>query len=147
MRNTQPLVQILAQPTDANTVPRLSAIRTAAMFRRWDQKYIDFIKKHCMKTFEVCVGDGVTTIEDPETGLVARSAFAPDISTAHAQHFGLTLPEGINERATHNPNLRVKPFMRRCFGVRSGNLIDEFQEGVRTANALVLSHIESMEQR
>ncbi|MDR1457454.1 MAG: hypothetical protein LBI47_01210 [Puniceicoccales bacterium] len=158
MRNAQPLVQAFAQPFDLGAFPELFVTPIGNMFREWSSERVDFIRNHCMKQFEECTGDGVTTIEDSNKVFVARSEFGPDISVKQAQDFGFILPGDIDERVRHNPNLKVKPLFIRCFGVGSGNTKDQILEGAKNilslptdrlelANSLILSHIESVQER
>lgn len=158
MRSTQSLAQVLAQPIDGGTFSELPATPLGDMFGIWSPKYVNFIRNHCMKRFEECVGNGVTTIEDLDKVFVARSEFAPDISVAQAQDFGFILPGNICDLMERNPNLKIKPLVIRCFGVGSGSTVAQIQEGAKNilslstdrltlSNALVLSHIESVRQR
>ncbi|MDR2603538.1 MAG: hypothetical protein LBC11_03190 [Puniceicoccales bacterium] len=162
MRCTQPLVRALARPGNdfftGGTFPELPAVLIDSILERWSPERVNFVQTHCMKRFEECVGDGVTTIEDPDKVFIARSEFAPDISVAQARTFGFVLPEDINERMRCNPNLRIKPLMVRCFGVGSGSTVEQILEGERNilssstdrlawANALIVSHIESIQER
>ncbi|MDR1233088.1 MAG: hypothetical protein LBJ75_02400 [Puniceicoccales bacterium] len=162
MQSARPLVQALVQQSDdfsnGRIFSELSTVPVGDMFERWGPEYVDFIKTHCMKPFEECVGDNVTIIEDPDKVFVARSEFAPDISIAQAQKFGFILPTDINERVRRNTNLKIKPLMIRCFGVGSGSTLDQIREGTKnilssstdrlaSANDLILSHIKSVQEK
>ncbi|MDR2777044.1 MAG: hypothetical protein LBB17_03330 [Puniceicoccales bacterium] len=161
MQKARPLVQALAQPSSefftGQTFPENHPVPISDMFQKWDPEYIEFIQTHCMKPFEWCVGPGVSNIEDPDKVFIARSEFAPDISVERAKRFKFILPSNIDERVKRNPNLKVRPLMIRCFGVGSGNTLKQIKEGagnvlslptdrLESANALILSHIESKQQ-
>jgi hypothetical protein len=162
MHSAEPLVRALVSSSDAFTsgkiFPEHPPVHIDDMFKEWSSERIDFVRAHCMKTLEECAGNGVTSIESSDKVFVARSELSPDISVIRAREFGFILPEGIDERMRCNPNLRIKPLIIRCFGVGSGSPLAQIQEGVsnvlalsadrlNSANTLVLSHIQSVQQR
>jgi hypothetical protein len=158
MNGAKVLVEAVVPLGNDSAFPELPIVHVDGIFNEWSPERIDFIRTHCMKTFEECTGNGVTTIEDSDKVFVARSELVPDISVTQAQKFGFILPENISERMRCNPNLKIKPLMIRCFGVGSGSTLAQIQEGARnilssptgrleSANALVLSHIELVRRR
>ncbi|MDR0742614.1 MAG: hypothetical protein LBE98_04085 [Puniceicoccales bacterium] len=150
MQGAKVLVQAVAPPADNSAFPEHPPVHIENMFKEWSPERIDFVRTHCMKPFEEC--EDTHHIESPDKVFVARSELGPDISVTRAREFGFILPKNIN------PNLRIIPLMIRCFGVGSGSTLAQIQEGARNilasqtdrvafANAMVLSHIQSVRQR
>ncbi|MDR2778928.1 MAG: hypothetical protein LBB16_01410 [Puniceicoccales bacterium] len=159
---TTSLTRIFAHPSEEfrhkKSFPERPVVGISDMFKRWNEEYVNFIRNQCMKRFEDCEGESITPIEDEDGVFIARSEYAPDITVDQAKRFGFILPEDVDERVNRNPSLRVRPLMIRCFGVGSGNTVDQIKAGVKNilslstskvlrANTLIQSHIKSEQQR
>ena len=117
-----------------------------------------FISDECMSQEAFTDRPEITKICDTDRVFVAKARILKTISIKEADNFGLILPKKVTETAEKNKQLKIKPLIIRCYGVSSGDTVNQALTGadvllnnrpaiIEDANAAIVKYINTVSSK